>query len=122
MFVAYGDQVNEVLDDAMKVVAEEAENELKAVSKFNPERNPTGKYSKDWTFIIEPIKRWSRRVVVYNDEHYRLTHLLENGHAVKRGGRKVGEAHAWEHIYPVNEKAQDRIIEEITERITDLNS
>ena len=122
MFVTYGNQVSEVIDDAIKTVAEEAETELKAVQKFNPERNPSGVYSGDWTFTVEPVKRFVRKVVVYNDEHYRLTHLLENGHAVKRGGRVVGKAQSYEHIYPVNQKAQERFVEEIVERITELNS
>ena len=122
MFVTYGQEVNEVLDGALESVAEEATAELQAVTKFNPDRNPSGEYSKDWTYKIEPVKRFSRKVIVYNDEHYGLAHLLENGHVVKNGGRKTGKAPAYEHIKPVNDKAQENFIEEVIERIADLNS
>lgn len=122
MFVTYGQQVNDVIDEAMMTVAKEAEEDLKKVTKFNPQRTPTGKYSADWTLGVEPVKRYSRKIVVYNEDHYRLTHLLENGHALKRGGRKIGEVQAYVHIYPVNEKTQKNLINEVIERITDLNS
>lgn len=124
MFVQYGQDVNEVIDDAMMAVAKEAETELKQVAKFNPNRNPTGAYSADWTLTVQPEKRYSRKIVVHNFEHYRLTHLLEFGHAMKRGGRTIGKGkvRGYEHIKPVNDKAQENLINEVTERIIELNT
>lgn len=122
MFATYGQDVNEVIDDAMMATAKEAEQELKAVSRFSENGNPTGVYSADWTFGVQPVKRYSRQIVVYNADHYRLTHLLEFGHALKRGGRKYGQVQGYEHIKPVNDKAQENFINEVVERITELNS
>ena len=123
MIVTYGDDVNEVVDDAMKTVAEEAEESLRKISTFSQKGNPTGEYSKDWDLLIEPVKRYSRRFVVYNVDHYQLTHLLESGHAKYLWGKETGgKVQGYEHIKPINDKAQDRIIEEIIERVTDLNS
>lgn len=123
MIVTYGDDVNEVVDDAMKTVAEEAEESLRKVKTFSSKGNPTGEYSKDWDLLIEPVKRYSRRFVVYNVDHYQLTHLLESGHAKYLWGKETGgQVQDYEHIKPINDKAQDRIIEEIIERVTDLNS
>lgn len=113
----YGDAVNVVVEDSLKAVAEKAERELQAVNKFSPRGNPSGEYSKDWTYRITPEKRFSYRATVYNEEHYRLTHLLENGHALRRGGREIGRVQPYPHIAPVNEMAQREIVSEITRRI-----
>lgn len=123
MIVAYGNDVNEVIDDAMRTVAEEAEEKLKSVSAFSPNGSPSGDYSKDWDLMVEPVKRYLRRYVVYNVDHYQLTHLLESGHAKFLWGRSTGESvKGYEHIRPINDQAQERVIQEIVERITDLNS
>ncbi|MNW18141.1 hypothetical protein D3C71_2175820 [compost metagenome] len=47
--------------------------------------------------------------MIYNEKHYRLTHLLEKGH-VKRGGGRVA---ARVHIEPVEE----RIVAEFEKRV-----
>lgn len=118
VFQRYGILVNEVVDDAMKEVGKEAEASLKQVVRFSPNGNPTGEYSKDWDLMVEPVKRYARRYVVYNVEHYQLTHLLESGHAKFLWGRAAGgSVKGYEHIKPINDRAQERIIEEITERI-----
>lgn len=69
-----------------------------------------GDYAKSWTISKvkgrpgEPMK-----YIVHNKEHYRLTHLLEHGHA-KRGG---GRTKAIKHIEPAEQKA----IREFTEKV-----
>ena len=121
MFATYGQIVNEVVDDAMKTVAEEATEELKAVKYFSPKGNPSGEYSKDWVLDVEPVKRYSRKFVVHNEDHYRLTHLLESGHSKWLWGRDTGtKVQGYPHIEPINNKAQDRVVEEIIERVVDI--
>lgn len=120
-FIQYGQQVNEVLDDALMEVGREATEDLKAVNGWSPKGNPTGAYSKDWVLDIVPDTRYSRRIVVHNEDHYRLTHLLENGHALKRGGRVYGKAPAYEHIYPINQKAQKHVLSAIERKVEELN-
>ena len=123
LFVTYGQQVNEVVDEAMEEVAEESCQELRSVSRFSPNGDPTGEYSKDWVVDVEPVKRFIRKFVVHNEDHYQLTHLLESGHAKVLWGNKTGgKVQGYEHIKPVNDKAQERIVQEVIERITDLNS
>lgn len=123
MFKAYGNQVNEVVDDAMKAVADDAVEQLRRVRTFSPQGDPTGDYSKDWELMIRPVKRYTREYVVYNEDHYQLTHLLESGHAKMLWGRDSGETvQGYEHIRPVNDRVQDELVREIVERITDLNT
>ena len=89
-------------------VAKEAAQKLKQTS---PKRQ--GKYARSWK-VKQEKGRLKVMVTVFSDKpEYRLTHLLEYGHAKRGGGRVQGI----EHIAPVeewaNNEAVDRIIEEI---------
>lgn len=80
-------------------VGEETKNELGQIS-------PTGnrkkkKYKKSWK-----LKRNKKDHVVVHNTEYRLTHLLEKGHA-KRGG---GRTRAFPHIKPAEQKAIQNLI------------
>lgn len=116
----YGDEVFDALGEAIKETSEEAMQELRAVDRFSPNGNPTGAYSQDWEYKQVQVSRLKTEAVVYNENHYRLTHLLENGHALKRGGRTYGRVQAYPHIAPVNDKAQENVIKKVEEKISDL--
>ena len=116
----YGDEVFDVLGDAIKETSEEAMQDLRSVTKFSPNGNPTGVYSQDWEYKKVQVSRLKTEAVVYNENHYRLTHLLENGHALKRGGRTYGRVQAYPHIAPINDKAQENVIKKVEEKISDL--
>lgn len=109
--------ISGAIEDTMKKVCQDACDDLKAVKRFSPNGNPSGAYSKDWTYEVKPVKRFTRKAIVYNEDHYRLTHLLENGHALVRGGRTYGHVKSYEHIYPINEKAHKQFVEEVIECI-----
>lgn len=47
--------------------------------------------------------------IVHNKEHYRLTHLLEKGHAKRSGGR----TRAIPHIAPAEEAAKEKFIQDV---------
>jgi len=57
----------------------------------------TGKYAKGWTSTVE-TGRVSAQGTIYNKTPG-LPHLLENGHALRGGGRTPGRP----HIKPVEE-------------------
>jgi len=121
MFVKYGQEVNEVLDDSLKEVARESVEDLKAITSWHY-THPNSPYSKDWTWTIEPAKRLSRRFVVYNVDHYQLTHLLESGHAKYLWGRETGETvRSYEHIKPVRDKAEEHLEQAVVRRIENIN-
>ena len=123
LFIAYGQDVNQVLYSAMKETAEEAVKELKAVNHFSDKGNPSGEYAASWTTTEQQAKsRFGKSIVVNNEEHYRLTHLLEFGHALKRGGRVYGSVRAYPHIYGVEQKVVKKLESEVIERIVDLKT
>ena len=90
----YAKVEKKILNNAVKKVTKEAVNELKATSPKD-----TGDYGRSWEGTTE------KKV---NGE-YRLTHLLEKGHA-KRGGGRVS---AIPHIKKVEQKAIKKLEEEV---------
>lgn len=98
----YTTSVEEDLENVQDEVAKSAVQELKSNS---PKRN--GEYAKSWTKkrIKGLTTTGKSQVVIYNSKHGQLTHLLENGHAKKNGGRVAPII----HIKPVEE----RIINEV---------
>lgn len=114
----YGDECYQVLEEATKEVADEAVSKLQSVSKFAPNGHPTGEYSKDWVQDTIPTARLKVKTVVHNEDHYRLTHLLENGHVSRNGtGRTFGRVPAYPHIAPVNEWANNELPRRVKEKL-----
>lgn len=98
---AYGDHVTAGMKEAVKKIADEAKRETRNAS---PKR--TGKYRKGWA-VKDTSTRLSAESIVYNRTRYQLTHLLEKGHALRRGGRTIGKGQtdAFPHIGPAEENA-----------------
>lgn len=105
----YSDEIAEQVDLDVTAVGELAVQRLKETSPKN-----IGEYAKGWGVTVTNTKRGNKRVVVHNKKHYRLTHLLEKGHA-KSGG--VGRTRAQPHIEPVEEWAIDELPKRIAEDI-----
>ncbi|GEM04097.1 hypothetical protein HMI01_10850 [Halolactibacillus miurensis] len=87
----YSSEVEEGLELAKEEIAKETVKDLK---KRSPKE--TGSYRKGWS-----QKKVGNARVVHNRTDYQLTHLLENGH-VKRGG---GRVQGIPHIRPAEEQA-----------------
>lgn len=114
----------EQLSDAIIAILEETSAEIKAkVDKYGEEiakngvkelkkksprytgnktlDNKPGSYAKSWTYEQRYQKiTGNSSYEIYNRSHYRLTHLLENGHVNRDGSR----TRKFVHIEPVNEK------------------
>lgn len=102
-----------VMEKAVNETAKETVKNIKdnAAAKFGG----TGKYAKSWKVKKLKTKQNKYASVVHSPTHYRLTHLLENGHAKVGGGRVEGRP----HIAPAEEKAAEmfeRLIKEGIER------
>lgn len=101
LLASYTDEVERSLEQGMESVAKEAVEELKLKS---PER--TGRYRKGWR-----LKKIKGRYVIHNAKYYRLTHLLEKGHAKRGGGRVAAQPHIGGVEKTISDTIQQRIEE-----------
>lgn len=92
---------------AIKETAEEVVQMLKSAGDFRG-----NKYRKSWKADVTQ-RRLYTSAVVHNVKHYRLTHLLEFGHAKQNGGR----VRAFPHIEPINEKTGEMFEDKLRQMI-----
>lgn len=105
IFDDYVNTVNEVTDKTYKDVSKEAVQKLKNTS---PKRPGGGEYANSWA-----SKKNGNGYVVYNREHYRLTHLLEKSHVVRNKYGTYGRSTPQVHIKPVEEWAINEALQKI---------
>lgn len=105
----YGDEARAALNEAISETAKEAQTQLR---QKNQGRKLWKKYPKGWSVQIK-AGRLDVEGIVYNKDHYRLTHLLEFGHATRNGGRTK----AFPHIEEVNVFAQKDVLERLREKL-----
>ncbi|MEK4148919.1 HK97 gp10 family phage protein [Robertmurraya sp. FSL W8-0741] len=96
---AYESDVKLEIEEAGKDVSKSLVSRLKTNSP-----KLKGDYRKGWR-----VKREKNKFIVYNATDYQLTHLLENGHALRQGGR----APAIPHIRPAEEEAIEEYLSKI---------
>lgn len=93
----YSMDIQEGIDKEAQDTAKQAANELKGVK--NTYKIRTGEYNKGWR-VNTKKGRGIINCTVWNATNWQLTHLLENGHTTRNGGR----TRAFVHIRPVEEK------------------
>lgn len=104
----YADGVTVAVGEAVGKVIDEVNNEIAKHITFN---QPTGEYIKSFRVRKSAKTKKGRSAIWYVAEpHYRLTHLLENGHALRNGGR----SREFPHIRYGEELGKKRM-EELTE-------
>ena len=95
------DGLEEYAELAVDVMKKEIQETGKVVKKQIEQTAPrkSGRYAKSWAVKKTAESSNSLEVMVHSRNRYMLTHLLENGHA-KRGG---GRVRAIPHIAPAEE-------------------
>ena len=105
------DLEEDTIDRVKKAVQDAADTAVKALKATSPKR--TGKYAKSWT--QRKVKETSsEKEIVVHARRYQLTHLLENGHAKRGGGRVAPRV----HIKPVEEKVSEKLENDIKRGIS----
>ncbi|MEK3955373.1 HK97 gp10 family phage protein [Psychrobacillus sp. FSL K6-1464] len=103
----YANQTDESVQRIAEEIAAEGVEMLKADSPKSP---GGGEYAKSWS-----LKKVGKVFVLHNKDHYRLTHLLEKGHAKVNGGRVSARV----HIAPVEGKMIEKFEDELRRDLTE---
>lgn len=112
MLQVYSKQVEGVMKTALEEEAQETADELKATSPKRAKGSKRGAYGRSWG-----VTKRGDTYIVHNKQHYRLTHLLENGHVIRNGVGTFGRVGPIKHIEPALHKAEQRLPERIEERL-----
>lgn len=102
----------EVDRDIADISKDIAKKTVKTLRQKSPKR--TGDYSKSWT--SKKVDK-TGQIIYVKDPEYRLTHLLENGHALRRGGRTTGQVAPRKHIEEAEVTAVNEFVDEVTRRL-----
>ncbi len=106
------DDISEIVEQEANQVGKEAVNELKQ----NSPRGIRKRYAKGWSLKKDKKGKSRYSVKVHNKTDYQLTHLIENSHATRNGGRTKENP----HIRPVEEKYSKEFEERLKRRIGGL--
>lgn len=99
------------VDECVKTANEAAVSHAAQTLQRTRFSSGSGAYAQSWTYGEYETTKTSYGMVAYAQApHYRLTHLLEYGHDVKRkkGGKVLGHAKAIQHIRPAQKEAEER--------------
>ena len=110
---AYSEEVTEELKADVKQTAKECVQDIK-----NNAPRLSGDYKKSWKSKTAYESENDIRIVIHSAKEYRLTHLLEHGHAKRGGGRVEGKP----HIAPAEKKAEQKLMKKVKITITGGNS
>lgn len=123
-----GSLVSEILDDYAEEVADVVTDEITKAAKLaqtqirNTAPKNHGNYARSWSYKnTEGKSRMKKyfiqgKVVYSKSPHYRLAHLLENGHALRQGGR----TRAFPHIAPAEQRAEDYLMMTLPTKIAEV--
>lgn len=109
----YLQEYKESIDTEVENIANEVGK--KAVTELQ-QKSPKGarkEYCKGWRLKKEKYNKSIYSVKIYNATDYQLTHILENGHATKNGGRTKPQP----HIKPVEKKYSKEFEEKLKENV-----
>ena len=105
-------QIEEYTEE-VKETTQKVAMEVKKLRENSPNSKNGGTYAKNWTRTTDKYG-----ITVYNKSPtYRIAHLLEKGHQLKRGGRKIGEVRAYPHIEEVEQECIKEYVEELERRL-----
>lgn len=103
----YGKEAKVALVKAVEETALETKQDLTGAGDFNGR-----KFKRSWIVKTEKGRLGEISAQVGN-KVYRITHLLEFGHATRGGGRARG----FNFVAPVNDKVEERVMDKLKEAL-----
>ena len=94
-------------EDVKQAVRDAGETVKKEICANAPK--DTGDYAKSWAVKKTKETSSSLTLTVHSKNRYQLAHLLEFGHALRKGGR----TRAFPHIAPAEERAAQTLEREV---------
>ena len=117
IFKSYSVDVDNALQSALDDIAEQAKQKT---TEAAARQSTVVNSGHDWSDYIAAfdIKNddsglWRKRVIYVKAPHYRLTHLLENGHATRNGGRTRRFPHFADGQKFVDENGEKIVIDKL---------
>lgn len=109
----YSTRVTEKINRVTKQVANDGKKKIATVGGY---KDRTGKYRKSFRIKAVGNYRAPRYKLYSAAPHYRLTHLLEDGHKVWNAGKNTAPRPHWEETEKfMIEEYEKRISEELSE-------
>ena len=115
ILTAYEKDVHKAMETSLEEEAEATAQQLKSTSPKRVKGTRKGAYARSWR-----VTKRGDTFIVHNGKHYRLTHLLENGHVVRNGEGTYGRARAIKHIGPAEDVAEMKLPLRIEARLRRL--
>ncbi|WP_173328421.1 HK97 gp10 family phage protein [Ruminococcus flavefaciens] len=112
----YTDEVREAVEEGIIEIGQEAVEQIKVLApayEGSNKNTPKGAYRRSWKYRVDRQRGRIEVTVHAKSPHYRLTHLLENGHLNRDGTTR---SKAIPHVSIVNSLAQkkvDKLLEEL---------
>ena len=115
----YRPEVTKTAEKVVRKVAKDSAKRLRDESKAKfKEHNIDKPYWKGWTYTVDKTRFTTLARVHGKNGTYQLAHLLENGHALRGGGRTHTKAIV--HIEPVAKWAETTAYNDIMDQLRSI--
>ena len=104
----YADLAADELKAAVKETAASVRKDIQAGAPVD-----TGKYKKSWSVKNVREDSESIELVVHSRNRYQIAHLLEHGHAKRRGGRVAAKP----HIASAEQRGNEKLVQTIEQKL-----
>ena len=107
--------INEGLQEYAKLASSEVKRAVRKSAKTVKEEieagapSRTGRYKSSWVATKQEESSQSLQMVVHSKDRYQLSHLLENGHVKRNGGRVPGIKHIQKNEQEAIEEFESRV-------------
>lgn len=111
------DEYRKELDESTtEVLVNTAQSTVQRLKQWRHKKGTASKgYAKGWKVETTVRSYKGIELVIYNNKKPQLTHLLNNGHANRGGGRTAGD----HHIDIASDEAETEVIKEVERRLSE---